>query len=221
LALDYTLAVPELLAGALAAGLGATTAVVARARLRISWRWLRLAWRPAAQMLPDTVMLIVALWRRLVRRREVTGSLRVLRFDAGGDGPTDAARRGLAEAAGSLAPNTYVVGVDRDADVIVVHQLVATGRRVDADPLELGMNSWLIAAMVLLVTLIPCGVVCARASLLEGLVALELTGTVAAVVFVLLAEGFHRPAFGELAIVLAAVSFVGALGFVRYLERWL
>ncbi len=83
------------------------------------------------------------------------------------------------------------------------------------------MSSWLIAAAVLLVALVPCGVVCARASLLEGLVALELTGTITAVAFVLLAQGFNRPSFGELAIVLVVLSFVGALAFVRYLERWL
>ncbi len=138
LALDYTLVVPELVAGAVAAGLGAGAAVAARVRFRIAPRWLRLAWRPAAQMLPDTAVLIVALWGRLVLRRQPDGSLRVLRFDAGGAGAADAARRGLAEGAGSFAPNTYVIGVDRDADVIVVHQLVATRRRVDADPLELG-----------------------------------------------------------------------------------
>jgi multisubunit Na+/H+ antiporter MnhF subunit len=38
---------------------------------------------------------------------------------------------------------------------------------------------------------------------------------VATVVMMLLAEGYHRPPFMDLAVVLAVMSFIGALGFVR------
>ena len=41
-------------------------------------------------------------------------------------------------------------------------------------------------------------------------------------VLLLLAEGFHRSSYFELPVVLAALSFVGTLVFIRFLgERWL
>jgi multisubunit Na+/H+ antiporter MnhF subunit len=84
------------------------------------------------------------------------------------------------------------------------------------------VNVWLFAATVLLAGLIPCGWVLLRGPLLDALVALELVSTLATVVLVLLAEGFHRSSYFTVPLVLAAVSFVGALIFVRFLgERWL
>jgi len=84
------------------------------------------------------------------------------------------------------------------------------------------VNVWLVAATVLLVGLIPCGWVLLRGQLLDALVALQLTSTLATVVLVLLAEGFHRSSYFTVPLLLAALSFVGALVFVRFLgERWL
>ena len=82
------------------------------------------------------------------------------------------------------------------------------------------MNEWLLAALVLVVAgLGPCLFVCVASSAIEGLVALELAGVIAAGVLLLIAEGLHRQPFVDLAVVLAAVSFVGALAFARFLER--
>ena len=84
------------------------------------------------------------------------------------------------------------------------------------------MNVWLVAATVLLVGLLPCGWVLLRGQLLDALVALQLTSTLATVVLVLLAEGFHRSSYFTVPLLLAALSFVCALVFVRFLgERWL
>ena len=84
------------------------------------------------------------------------------------------------------------------------------------------MNVWLLAATVLLAGLVPCGWVLLRARLLDALVAFELTSTLVTVVLVLLAEGFHRSSYFVVPLVLAALSFVGALVFVRFLgDRWL
>jgi len=84
------------------------------------------------------------------------------------------------------------------------------------------VNVWLVAATVMLVGLIPCGWVLLRGQLLDALVALQLTSTLATVVLVLLAEGFHRSSYFTVPLLLAALSFVGALVFVRFLgERWL
>jgi multicomponent Na+:H+ antiporter subunit F len=82
------------------------------------------------------------------------------------------------------------------------------------------MNEWILAAVVLVVGGIgPCLVVSLRASVMEGLVALELAGVIAVLVLLLLAEGFQRQPFVDLALALAVLSFVGSLAFVRYMER--
>ena len=84
------------------------------------------------------------------------------------------------------------------------------------------MNVWLIGATALLAGLLPCGFVLVRGRLTEALVALELGSTVVTVVLVLLAEGFGRSSYFVLPLVLAALSFVGTLVFVRFLgDRWL
>jgi multisubunit Na+/H+ antiporter MnhE subunit len=143
LGLDDTVALPELITGAVAAALGASAAEIVHAqhlvRARLRARWLRYAWRPLAQLLPDTARVIVVLIRRLVLGRPPRSRFRAVPFKSGrAEGAHDTARRALAKTAGSFAPNTYVVGVDGERDLLLVHQLEPRGGRVDADPLELG-----------------------------------------------------------------------------------
>jgi multisubunit Na+/H+ antiporter MnhF subunit len=84
------------------------------------------------------------------------------------------------------------------------------------------VNAWLVAATVLLLGLVPCGWVLLRGRLDDALVAVELVSTLVTLVLLLLAEGFHRSSYFELSLVLAALSFVGALIFVRFIgDRWL
>jgi multicomponent Na+:H+ antiporter subunit F len=81
------------------------------------------------------------------------------------------------------------------------------------------VNAFLAAATVLLLGLLPCGFVAARSRPIDGLVALELGGTVTTLVLLLLAEGFHRSIYFSAALTLAVLSFVGGLAFARFLER--
>jgi multisubunit Na+/H+ antiporter MnhF subunit len=61
-----------------------------------------------------------------------------------------------------------------------------------------------------------------RASRVDALVGLQTAGTVTTLVLVLLAEGFHRSSYFTLPLVLAALTFVGTLVFIRFLgNRWL
>jgi multisubunit Na+/H+ antiporter MnhF subunit len=84
------------------------------------------------------------------------------------------------------------------------------------------VNVWLVAATALLVGVVPCGWVLLRGRLTDALVALELGSTLVTVVLLLLAEGFHRSSYFTLPVVLAALTFVGTLVFVRFLgDRWL
>ena len=82
------------------------------------------------------------------------------------------------------------------------------------------MNEWLVAAAVILIAGIgPCAAVCLLAPAIEALVALELAGVLASLALLLFAEGIHRQPFADLAVVLAAMSFIGAVAFARFLER--
>jgi multisubunit Na+/H+ antiporter MnhF subunit len=82
------------------------------------------------------------------------------------------------------------------------------------------MNAWLIATTVLLLGLVPCLIVMLRGSVVEALVGLQMAGVLETVVLLLLAEGFHRPPFFDLALVLALLALAGGLVFARMLERW-
>jgi multisubunit Na+/H+ antiporter MnhF subunit len=81
------------------------------------------------------------------------------------------------------------------------------------------MNEWEIAAAVLTAALLPVGLVCLRRSFAEGIVAVQLAGTVAALALLVLAEGEGREPFASLAVVLVVLSFAGTLVFTRFLER--
>jgi multisubunit Na+/H+ antiporter MnhF subunit len=81
------------------------------------------------------------------------------------------------------------------------------------------MNEWLVAAVVLLGAMLPCIGICLFRRPLDGLVALELAGVLTTALLMLLAEGFHRQSFVDLAVVFALLQFAGSLAFVRMLER--
>lgn len=83
------------------------------------------------------------------------------------------------------------------------------------------MNPWLGAAVALLPALIPCGIVLVRGGEFDRLVALELAGALTVLILVLLAQGFARSTFYDLALTLALLSFPAGLAFARILERWL
>lgn len=125
----------ELIAGAVCAAIAATlsTAVYRMRRVGVRPRagMLRRGWRLALDLFVDTARLSVALFRHLVLRRPVRGRLRAARYRATAASPQAAGRRALTEWLGSLGPNRYVVGIDRERDVVLVHELVP-----DEDPLD-------------------------------------------------------------------------------------
>ncbi len=83
------------------------------------------------------------------------------------------------------------------------------------------MNPWLVAAIGMLVCMIPCAIVCFRGDPADRLVGLEMAGIIDVMILVLLAEGFHRPPFFDLALALGLLSFAAGMVFARFLERWL
>ncbi len=83
------------------------------------------------------------------------------------------------------------------------------------------MNVWLLAALGMMAALVPCGIVCFRGRHIDRLIGLEMADTVYVLLLVLLAEGFHRLPFYDLAVAAALLAFGGGLVFVRFLERFL
>lgn len=135
---------PELLTGAVCAAIAATGTELVReqrvARVRPRLAAVLRLYRPLLRAPLDVALLTWAVLRQLVRRDRRVGRLRAVPFaEVDDEDPIDHARRALAEGAGSFAPNTIVVGVDEERELLLAHQLVATRRaRRALDPLELG-----------------------------------------------------------------------------------
>src|ERR1700759_333024 len=110
-----TVAVPELAAGAVAAAIGATGAVIVRRQRLTLLHPRRKHFRGACRHFVGLFADIVPLTRALVTRRG--GALREAPFEDADD-PT---ARAFAEVLGSLAPNTIVVTIDDGK--IVTHRL--------------------------------------------------------------------------------------------------
>jgi multisubunit Na+/H+ antiporter MnhF subunit len=82
------------------------------------------------------------------------------------------------------------------------------------------VTAFAVAVLVLMAALGPCAWVCWRGTPEDRLVALGLTGTVQALILLLLAVAFAEPALASLGAVLAVMSTGGSLLFARFLERW-
>lgn len=81
------------------------------------------------------------------------------------------------------------------------------------------MNGWLWAAAILTAALVPLTLVAALARRTAAFVALECAGTNGVLALLLVAEGTHSQSFADLALVLAVMSFVGAIAFLEFVER--
>jgi multisubunit Na+/H+ antiporter MnhF subunit len=77
------------------------------------------------------------------------------------------------------------------------------------------------AAVAMLLSLVPAGIVLARGELAEAVVAYEFITAVVVMVLALLAQAFQRSSLFELPVLLAMLLFGGGLVFVRTMERWL
>jgi multisubunit Na+/H+ antiporter MnhE subunit len=122
----------EVLAGVIAAAIGATVAELVRVQdlkaFRPRLRWILRAWVLPARVLSDCGTVLMALFRRVFRGVPIEGAFRAVPFDSGEDDPYGAARRALVTVAISVTPNTYVVGIDKQHDCLLVHQLVPAPR---------------------------------------------------------------------------------------------
>lgn len=142
MALIDTVDLPELYAAIAAVLLGgAATAAASHqgvAEAELSWRWMARAPRVLASVPRQIAWVSWEAILQLLRPRARRGTFRAVAFRAGGEGAEDVGRRALAEGLGSVAPNTIVIGIDPESDLLLVHQLHREGGREQVDVLELG-----------------------------------------------------------------------------------
>jgi multisubunit Na+/H+ antiporter MnhE subunit len=126
--LDDSIATDELLAGAGAAVLAAFLAELvtyqAAARVRMRAEWLARVISLPGQVAQDTVTVFGALGRRLARGEEPPSGFRTLPVRYGDDTAEGKTRRALLIGSRSVAPNSIALGIGKDRDVMVIHQLV-------------------------------------------------------------------------------------------------
>ncbi len=127
--LDDSLATDELLAGAGAAAIAALVAELASyqaaTRFRMRFEWLAGALRLPGQVASDMVTVYAALWRLLDRGQQPDSTFVTEPVRAGSDTAEGVTRRVLLIGARSLAPNAFVLGIDREAGTMRLHQLVS------------------------------------------------------------------------------------------------
>lgn len=124
--------VDELLAGAGAAAIGAFLVELAayqangQVRMRIEWviPALALPWK----LVRDTGVIFMALLRRLCLGEVPRSGFREEPVRFGPDSAEGRTRRSLIIGGFSVAPNRFVLGMDRRAGVMVIHELV-TGKQ--------------------------------------------------------------------------------------------
>jgi multisubunit Na+/H+ antiporter MnhE subunit len=127
--IDDSLEPDELVAGAAAAVVAATAAELvshqAALRFRIRAAWLPRALRLPGQVVTDTWAVFAVLAKTVTRRMPPpTGAYVAIPVRYGDDTPLDVTRRVLLTGARSFTPNGFVLGIDPERDVMVVHQLV-------------------------------------------------------------------------------------------------
>jgi hypothetical protein len=141
LLIDLT-SLPELLVGAGAAALAATGLELAREQQlvgeSIRMRWLGRVYRPVAKVPSDIWFVSSLAVRQLLSPRAEVGQFRTAPFKSGQNEEQEMGRRALAESFGSFAPNTIIVGVDPERELILGHQLRRTGGPEAIDVLGLG-----------------------------------------------------------------------------------
>ncbi len=121
------LAPSEILTGGFVAGIAAIAAAAVREQSEIhyatKWSWLAHFARLPVKVLCDCFVVLAAVCRRPFLARG-SGRSAEFEFNPGNDHPESKARRALVTAGVSLAPNSFVIGIDRENHRLLVHELV-------------------------------------------------------------------------------------------------
>jgi multisubunit Na+/H+ antiporter MnhE subunit len=133
LVLAAKLTVTEVIAGLCVAVVVITSSKWIRAKARLRFRvkpgWTRLLFkRVAVKTVTDCGWVFLALWRYAIHRKPIQGRLWSIPFEPGGEDDESASRRALVLAMVSITPNTLAIAIDRKKGVLILHQLVYTGK---------------------------------------------------------------------------------------------
>lgn len=133
---------PELIVGAGAAAIAATGFELAREQrmaggMSARLRWLGRLYRPLLNAPSDVVALTWLAARQLIRPRKVNGEFRSVPFRTHAQ-KRETGRRALAQSFGSFAPNTIIIGVDAERELLLGHQLRRRSGDDAIDVLRLG-----------------------------------------------------------------------------------
>jgi hypothetical protein len=135
---------PELIVGAGTAAIAATGFELARERpgggIATRARWIGRTYRPVLKVPSDVVFVCGAALRQLVAPKQINGVFRAVPFRCDEQQRHETGRHALAESMGSFAPNTIVIGVDADRELILAHQLHRTGGAEAIDVMGLGIE---------------------------------------------------------------------------------
>jgi multisubunit Na+/H+ antiporter MnhE subunit len=122
----YQISLPELFAGAAAAGLTVfaleKTLKAEPFRFSPELRWWAQIWRLPGIILEDFAALLQTLGRHAVGKRSLA-LFQLTPFHTSGDPARQAAQRCLATTFMSLSPNSVVVDIDTERDVMMFHQV--------------------------------------------------------------------------------------------------
>jgi hypothetical protein len=138
-----TTSLPELIVAVAAAAIAATGFELAREQqtaggVTARLRWVTTLYQALLNVPSDVVAVSLVAFRQLLRPRPVNGTFRAVPFRCGADNEIETGRIAMAEAFGSFAPNTIIVGVDVERELILGHQLRRTGGAEAIDVLGLG-----------------------------------------------------------------------------------
>lgn len=125
---DNSTGTDELLVGAGAAAVAAILIEIAshqaETRFGVRIRWLARAASLPGQVAGDTFIVFAALGRCLLTGARPRSGFITRPVNPGPDTPDGRLHRALIIGAESLAPNRFVLGIDADRGVMVVHKLV-------------------------------------------------------------------------------------------------
>jgi hypothetical protein len=131
----------ELVAAVICGAISATGAEMVRRHSSVhfapGWGWLPALARLPRDTVVETWLLVHVLWRVIVRREDVRGRFVSFRYrGARGKSVEASSRRAMAAWIGSVSPNSLVVGFGDRHDVVLVHELVDTGKPPPSEPPE-------------------------------------------------------------------------------------
>jgi multicomponent Na+:H+ antiporter subunit F len=83
------------------------------------------------------------------------------------------------------------------------------------------INIWLAFAAILLVGMVPCLIVCFREHIFESFIAMQMAQLLTIMVLLLIAKGFGRNIYYDVALSMAILATASGLVYARFLERWI